>query len=265
MKKAFVTYLGTADFLPGVLALAKSLKKHNETALIILVTRDIPSDMVSSLTGQGHTIKIVEEIPSPFSSKNDIRGFRFMYTKLNIFGMTEFDKIVYLDADMLVLESIENLFEKPHLSAVVAGGLAPENKDWRQLNAGLLVVEPNGDLFAEMKSKVATLSSSDHSDQGFLHSFYENWPSEQHLHLEHKYNLPAQYIDVYCRKFDFQFSYKDGTLVTKNFAVLHYWGPDKPWHFNSKALAEMWPGRFQQSVKLWWSYSGDRSRDENGK
>jgi len=43
-----------------------------------------------------------------------------MYTKLRVFELEEFDKVVYIDADMLVCADVEELFNQPHMSAVVS-------------------------------------------------------------------------------------------------------------------------------------------------
>jgi len=255
MKKAFVTYLGSADFLPGVLVLWESLKKQNNEDLVIMVNSSIPGNVISFLRRNFFKIRIVDEIKNPNVFVKDIRGFRYVYTKLHMFGLVEFDKIVYIDADMLVCECIENLFEKPHMSAVIAGALAPENSDWTKLNSGLLVIEPNSNLFEKLKSLTLKLPSETKDDQGFLQSYYDKWPQEKQLHLEHKYNIPAHYLDKYCDKFDFNFSYLNGTLSTKNIAILHYWGAFKPWHYTSKMGWENKPGKYLQSLKLWLDYS----------
>jgi lipopolysaccharide biosynthesis glycosyltransferase len=255
MKKAFVTYLGSDDFLPGVLVLSESLKRHNKEDLVIIVSSSISSKVVSFLREKRFKISIVGEIKNPNVFVNDIRGFRCVYTKLHMFGLVEFDKIVYIDADMLVCECIEPLFEKPHMSAVIAGALAPENSDWIKLNSGLLVVEPNSNLFERLKSLTFELPSETKDDQGFLQSYYDKWPQEEQLHLEHKYNIPAHYLEKYCDKFDFEFSYVNGVLSTRNIAILHYWGVFKPWHCNPKELLEKNPGKYVQSLKLWLDYS----------
>lgn len=87
-----------------------------------------------------------------------------------MFEMTEYDKIVFIDADKFVSQNIELFFAKPHMSAVGAGSLLPENKNWEKLNSGLLVIELSMTLFEELISLINILPSSTKDDQGFFQS-----------------------------------------------------------------------------------------------
>ncbi len=257
MKKAFVTYLGSADFLPGILVLNESIQKHHDIPLIVLVQHDIPHQTIVFLKNNLFDIQIVEEIKNPDFSETNERGFNCAYNKLWIFNMTGYDKLVYIDADMLVCENIETLFDKPYFSAVVAGALMPENKEWVQLNSGLMVIKPGIDLFNNMISMVGKLPSACRSDQGFLHSYYPDWPVHKELHLHHRYNVPAPCIETYCALHDFSFSYVDKSLHTKNISVIHYWGPYKPWDYDEETLAGMGESVYKTSIRLWWDYFED--------
>lgn len=254
MKKAFVTYLGSQQFLPGVIALNESLQKFNSNIpLIILVQHDLPNEAVVFLRDNHFNIKMVDEIKRLEPSENDERDLHCVYNKLWIFALTEYDKLVYIDADMLVCENIESLFEEPHFSAVVAGALMPQNKEWVKLNSGLMVVEPDGALFNNMVSMVTELPVTYKSDQDFLHYYYPDWPAHEELHLHHRYNVPAPCIETYCALHDFFFSYADKSLLTKNISVIHYWGPYKPWDYDEETLAEM-SEAYKISIQLWWDY-----------
>jgi len=255
MKKVFVTYLGTENFLPGILVLDYSLKAHNPNAgLIVLVHKNISTGIISFLQENSFALKIIDEIENPYFFETDERGFSCMYTKLRVFELDEYDKIVYLDADMLVCENIESLFDKPHMSAVVAGALVPENKDWEKLNAGLLVVKPDKQLFDKLVSLITILHSEAKEDQGFLHAYYDQWPGNNELHLDHKFNVPATYLDQYCKLKDFKFSFSNETLQTENIAVIHYWGAMKPWNFDEEEISESPDTKYYQSINLWWNY-----------
>jgi len=252
MKYSFVTYLGTDHFLPGVLTLNASFKKYNKTYDLVVLVSDLVSDSVINLLDlKKIKYKRIKQIKNPQKLENDERNFKYMYTKLRIFEMIEYDKIVYFDADMIVCNNIEALFDVPHMSAVVAGGLYPGNESWRYFNAGLLVVEPDKDLFDRLISSINQLPSNDGSDQGFLHSFYKDWPLNQTLHLDHKFNVPSFYIDEYCKLSDYNFLYKKRSLDT-NISIIHYWGPCKPWEIEIELLKRKSDIKWEQSLILWW-------------
>ncbi|MDB5133455.1 MAG: nucleotide-diphospho-sugar transferase [Mucilaginibacter sp.] len=112
MKYSFATYLGTDSFLPGILVLNESISKYNKLyGLVVLVSESVSKDALDLLAHVQIKTKVVAEIKNPHDLGNDDRGFKYMYTKLRLFEMFEFDKVVYIDADMLVCGNIEQLFD----------------------------------------------------------------------------------------------------------------------------------------------------------
>ncbi|XVF06460.1 hypothetical protein REPUB_Repub06bG0049900 [Reevesia pubescens] len=77
--------------------------------------------------------------------------------------------VVYLDADTIVVKSIEDLFKCEKFCANL--------KHSERLNSGVMVVEPSEALFNDMMSKVNTLPSYTGGDQGFLNSYYSDFPN----------------------------------------------------------------------------------------
>ena len=257
----FVTYLGTDSFLPGILALNSSLVKYNKTyELIVLVSDSVSVTITNMLDFKKITYKIVKQITNPQKTNDDQRNFKYTYTKLRIFELFEYDKVVYLDADMLVCNNIEELFNRPHLSAVIAGGLHSLNSAWCELNSGLLVIKPDKTSFDDLYSLIGHLPSKDGSDQGFLHSAYKFWPANKSLHLDHKFNVPAGYIDEYCNLHRYKFSYRRRSLNT-NIAVIHYWGRYKPWDIDIKQFNRATAAKLEQSIFLWWDIFSEAAKD----
>ena len=263
MKNSFVTLLATDSFLPGVLVLNESLKKHNKKHdLLVLVSEIVADNVLQTLKEKQIKTRLIKEIYNPSSLGADERSFRYTYTKVRIFELYEFDKVVYIDADMLVCNNIESLFDVPHLSAVIAGGLYPGNDSWRDLNSGLMVIEPGQELFNRLLSAISQLPSGDGSDQGFLHSFFNDWPENTLMHLPHTYNVPFCYIDEYCSSHNFTFDYHRKKLDT-NIAVIHYWGKHKPWDINRRSLKRNGIEKWEQSLLLWWDTYLTAKTDEN--
>jgi lipopolysaccharide biosynthesis glycosyltransferase len=256
VKKAFVTYLGNDRFLPGILALNRSLNEHdNNEDLVILVGKDVSASVVKFLKEKAFCLKMVRDIANPYASGNDSRGKKYMYTKLRAFELTEYEKIIYLDADMVICGNIQSLFDKEHMSAVIAGGVLPENGSWVDFNSGLMVIQPELATFNSMLGAVNTLQSDDEGDQGFLNSFFSEWKKDERLHLDHKFNVPSNYIDEYCALSDFEFTFIDNKLLTTNVEVLHFWGSDKPWDYEFVELSKKEnTTKYEQSLKLWWYY-----------
>jgi len=253
MDNAYVTFIKTDDYLPGVLALKKSLDPFNNGNDFVVITtkKSLSNQATKVLKSINCKIKIVDEVKNPLIDHLNKDTFNH-YTKLRVFEMTEYRKLIFLDADLIICSNIESLFEAPHMSAVAAGGLISEN-NWIDLNGGFLVVEPSEQLFNEMHRVSNYFPSKDGTDQGFLHSFYKDWPNQKYLHLDHKFNVPVQYLDIYCKNFSFRFSYTNEILDT-NIAVIHYWGPIKPWTFYHKSSIFEDSPKVKQAINLWWDF-----------
>lgn len=248
MKKAYVTLLASENYLLGTLVLWYSLHKVKSTStLVVMVTYNLEMYIKEIFQHLNIEYINVESIENPHMT--DIHSPLFhMFDKLNAFNLTEYDKIVYLDSDMLVCKNIDELFEKPMLSAVNTGGRLPWLKNWTQFNAGLIVIEPSVVLFNDFIDKLKYLKSDDSGDQGFLHSYYPDWPDQYHLHLDHSYNMSVNYVDDYNKLFGYTLSKKVGGVIKKtDIKVIHYWADYKPW--NTKYIANS--NLEKEAVLIW--------------
>jgi glycogenin len=266
---SFVSIITSNDFIEGILVLHHSLKKTKpKYSFLLLITPNISDDVLKILSKYEIQYAIVQNIENPTQIDAEHRWFP-TYPKLNIFGLTQFDKLVYLDADMVILRNIDELFEKPHMSAVNAGGRLPERNEYgyTSLNSGLLVVEPSLKLFQDMLSKVGVIEKvKTGSDQDFLQAYYSNWPNQEELHLDHGYNIFYYDLDRYYQLFGY--SFKSDQAILK---VIHYAGDRKPWHmykegYGVKLFAKTLLRKLtlinisqklqDESIKLWFKYYG---------
>ena len=66
------------------------------------------------------------------------------FSKLHVWRLTQYSKCVYLDADTLVLENVDELFDREELSA------APDIGWPDCFNSGVFVYEPSLETFADL-------------------------------------------------------------------------------------------------------------------
>ena len=235
MKYSYVSILSTDSYLFGALVLWKSLQDTQpKYPFHLLVTPNISKDTLSVLEKSNIQVIKIDPIKNPIL--NDPKDRRYYnYSKLNMWNLTQFDKIVYLDADMLIMHNIDELFTKPNLSSTNAGGWLPGKKDWKQLNSGLIVLEPSESIFNHMKSQIGLIEKEKgKGDQAFIHQYYSDWPEKTELHLPHIYNLFDCHIEAYKKHFGY---YLDEKIQTTNkkydekrIKIVHYIGQSKPWN-----------------------------------
>ncbi|PPS00318.1 hypothetical protein GOBAR_AA20349 [Gossypium barbadense] len=205
-KQAYVTLLYGDEFLLGVRVLGKSIRDTGST-----------KDMADGW--------IVENI-SLLVNPNHVRPKRFwgVYTKLKIINMTNYKK------DTIVVKSIEDLFKCEKFCANL--------KHSERLNSGVMVVEPSEAVFNDMMSKVNTLPSYTGGDQGFLNSYYSDFPN---AHVFDP-NIPQEVLKVRpvpeMERLSTLYNADVGLYMLANkwmvdeseLRVIHYkLGPLKPW------------------------------------
>src|SRR5215831_9559305 len=149
---AYVTVLSTDNYLPGVLALDESLRLCKSAyPLYVLVGSGVNDAVQDTLERAGiptiqlPPLDIPDEIRQANAMSDHHRHWAGVFEKLFVFSLPRFQKVVLLDCDMIVIKNIDELFGKPHMSAVIAD-IGPGREDSHDLNAGLIVIEPAADL-----------------------------------------------------------------------------------------------------------------------
>lgn len=253
MKKnyAFISVLSTDDYLPGLLVLNKSLVGvGREYPLHVILMPGISKETTFVLDRNNISYSIIsKEIKNPTDVNQKHRWFP-TYSKLFVFNQTQYEKVVYLDADTLVLRNIDNLFLQPNMAATNAGGMLPRKASWTHMNTGVFVLEPSSSIFYDMMSKVGKIEhlesggSEDRpkygSDQDFLNAYYPMWPSQKELHLDHKYNMFHYYLDEYNKLYGYTIEDSEKPVF-----ILHYASFMKPWNIGLEEMSKMEddPGR----------------------
>jgi glycogenin len=247
---AYCTLLSTESYLPGVLALHESLKRTGTPyPFATAVSTHLSTDIDRLLEKAGIIVRRIPEstaIPKDLIESNGHWGHTF--DKVHLFGLSEFEKLVYVDSDMIVLDNLDELFDKPHMSAVPAGVLV--NKDWKRLNAGLLVIEPEDKLadgifetLPKALEEVAAMGATASGDQDLINAYYPAWKTTPELQLDQGYNMFQCYLDVHIEQHGFQlpppFSTRQPTAPRRPIKIVHFVGPHKPW-MKGAMIREYW-------------------------
>ena len=118
-RYAFVTLVMCGDeYVKGALVLAWSLRQQKtQHELIVMVTPDVSVSAMKLLRKLYDRVMKVQYIKTRI--KSELRGkkyrsedtwIQYSLTKARMLNLTEYDKIVWLDADSLVLNNIDDLF-----------------------------------------------------------------------------------------------------------------------------------------------------------
>lgn len=264
-KNAYVTVLSTDAYLPGVLALFESIKQTNTNIqeFAVVVNEDIKQETKDRLASKGYNVilKPKVDVPDKIKSRNKILPhWNNTFDKFNVFDLTEYKKVVYLDSDIYVNMNIDELFDAPDMSAVASGQSYPGNENWQELNSGVMVIEPKEGVREELIEKMQEMVRSRRKirkakstekkrffsniklselkskiikrfqgigDQDVIEEYF-GWRDKKELHLDERYNVFANYSDYYADN-----SSKD------NLACVHFTGSKKPWSLTDKELTKL--------------------------
>ncbi|CAN4108734.1 unnamed protein product [Withania somnifera] len=172
-REAYVTVLHTSEsYVCGAITLAQSIILSNSTKdLVLLVDNSISEEALHSLKLAGWKIKIIERIRNPHAKRGTYNEWN--YSKLRIWQLTEYDKLIFVDADFLFFKNLDSFFVFPQLSA--AGNCR------HVFNSGIMIIEPSECTFKTLMEKTLTVVSYNGGDQGFLNevfSWWHRWPAK---------------------------------------------------------------------------------------
>lgn len=248
---AFVTLVTNADYAKGAVALVRSLKRTGTKAdIAVMHTGGVTAEDLAPLGGLGARLVEAQLLPTsdafnerhqrtrlhekaPFTKGNKPAFHTPLdnFAKLRLWQLTQYERVIFIDADAVVLRNIDRLFSYPEFSA--APNVYESLADFHRLNSGVFVARPSEETFAAM---LAELDRPDafwpRTDQTFLQHFFPNW-----------HGLP-----VFFNLLQYVWFNLPELWDWKSVYVVHY-QYEKPWqkdHPKAKALRSL--------IDLWWVY-----------
>eukprot|EP01012_Entosiphon_sulcatum_P032828 TRINITY_DN41683_c0_g1_i1.p1 TRINITY_DN41683_c0_g1~~TRINITY_DN41683_c0_g1_i1.p1 ORF type:complete len:593 (-),score=84.39 TRINITY_DN41683_c0_g1_i1:8-1786(-) len=232
---AYISIISNEKYVDGALVLAWTLQKHSqlvlrrECDLHLLVPEGLSDDSTARLHAAGWTKVLPIKDLSPLVPRSKMKN---TFNKLYMFGLTQYKKIAFLDADVLCLGNPDRLFhyKLPNESYVGAIGRPGD----LYFKTGMMVVQPSARVFEDV---MAALRSGDYNHAGgrdgklLRNVFHGRFVSVNPIY--------SQYLRPWVRL--------QGTVV------FHFRGEFKPW-YNPNALQTVKPEfiEYGPGFRLWW-------------
>ena len=225
-NRAYITVTTNKDYARGAVVLYESLKRVNSIyPLYVVIPASSQSKDTKDYLLEHNVLTIESEIIDDGVMNLGTSHWKETLFKLQVFQLIQFKKIVFLDTDMIVLNNIDSLMERPNISCVAAGkSLHPE---WVDLNSGLMVIEPNkSDYDGLIKSIDKAFVKRQEQNEGFgdqdvIKYYFKDWKAKSECHLPETYNCMLGYAGVMKRR---------GMIKSiDDINVYHYTGKQKPW------------------------------------
>uniref|UniRef100_A0A674BZ82 glycogenin glucosyltransferase n=1 Tax=Salmo trutta TaxID=8032 RepID=A0A674BZ82_SALTR len=246
---AFVTLATNDNYARGAMVLGKSLRNHQTTRkLVVMIGPHVSDPCKGVLHKIFDEVLLVDVLDSGDAAhlalmKRPDLGVTF--TKLHCWTLTHYSKCVFMDADTLVVQNIDELFDREELSAAPDPG-------WPDcFNSGVFVFRPSNETYGKLLQYCTEHGSFDGGDQGVLNGYFSNWATADiSKHLPFIYNLSSIAIYTYLPAFK---------QYGGNAKVVHFLGQTKPWSYTYDPKTKRISGDIQETsthpsfLLDWWS------------
>ncbi|KAF5204196.1 UDP-glucuronate:xylan alpha-glucuronosyltransferase [Thalictrum thalictroides] len=166
-REAYATILHSAHvYVCGAIAAAQSIRMVGSSRdLIILVDETISDYHKEGLVAAGWKIRTIQRIRNPKAERDAYNEWN--YSKFRLWQLTDYDKIIFIDADLLILRNIDFLFGMPEITAI--------GNNATLFNSGVMLVEPSNCTFQLLMDHINEIESYNGGDQGYLNEIFTWW------------------------------------------------------------------------------------------
>jgi len=252
---AYVTLLANDAYLPGITALVNSLRVSDTRAdIVVLYTEIVTSSELKPLNAAGcHLVKVaLLDVSDAFKDRHErdrlhgnapfTKGKKpvfhsplLNFCKLRLWQLTNYERVIFLDGDTIVIRNIDRLFGYPEFSA--APNVYENLADFHRLNSGVFVAKPSRKTFEDMLEHLDQPGKFwKRTDQTFLQDYFPDW-----------HGLPVFYNMLQYVWFNLPELWDWGSVH-----VIHY-QYEKPWETGHARATQLKP-----LIDLWRAfYTGE--------
>lgn len=262
-------YIGTRVLIHQLLHNPKT-RTNTSIPVVILATENVKPHRIQQLRRDGADVRIVEKIPTaPWANgEHGYDRYEDVLSKLRVFELVEYEKILLMDSDMLILDRLDGIFEDPTTailptrpeSAVEDEGALPsqyiiaaqrafthrkhsyppEIYDSIEMSSGFVVLQPSRELFSHYMKLLQ-----------IPHRVGVTSPDQDLLQYAHRRNGPMPWADI---EYHYTTSFPSMREYQKGAKTLHekWWDPIEGdiLHDMDPYLKELWEkAKFEMDVR----------------
>jgi alpha-N-acetylglucosamine transferase len=254
---AYVTLVTNADYVTGAAALIRSVRATGTGAdIVVLHTGGVKPEDAAYLRTLGARIVATDLLPTsdafnlahgrdrlhgvaPFTKggKPPFHTPLDNFAKLRLWQLTEYERVVFLDADTLMIRNCDKLFGYPEFCA--APNVYESVADFHRMNSGVFVAQPSAATFAAMLAALDVPGAFwRRTDQTFLEHFFPDW-----------HGLPVTF-----NMLQYVWFTMPALWDWRSVRIVHY-QYEKPWQDHAKA------GQLAPLIALWRAYAAGEVPD----
>eukprot|EP00759_Apiculatamorpha_spiralis_P045905 PhF_6_TR42653/c0_g1_i7/m.64239/K00750/GYG1, GYG2; glycogenin len=249
---AYVMIISNEQYVDGAMVLGYTLRKHSdllrrgECALVILITQNRVGEVSKQRLQRAGFTEIIEVVSLAKRVPNSY--WKDTFDKLYMFNLTKYQKVVFMDSDMLVINpGMDKLFSKKIPSPKHVGAIGNPPVDGHYyFQTGMMVFQPSvelaRDIFEEFESNIPPRNKSGKYVYGNARDglLVRNYFQGRYFLIDDKY---SRNTDPRRR------------LEELGAVALHFRGIIKPWYDRRKPNKnpELGKKEFGHNYVRWWS------------
>ena len=276
---AYVTLVANNFYLPGCVALINSLHNvHTSYKIYVIVTRHVdPRSTDYIYITQYAEIIIVDDWPDDIHSLDKMGAYKLgNNTNVHIHKPSEFNpnnnflklrlwelfdktykKMVYLDADVIVLQNIDHLLSC--FQDIPFAAACDINKDdmkkIEKLNSGVFLFTPSKETYQKMlemyRDRISNGIIFDRTDQSLLEEYFSDWN-----------HLSASYNTVWWRHLVLPININKIKIL--HFTMQKPWDEKETFPTEMKQMVEIWKSHYHTKCDpLWYCFDYDGTLTPN--
>ena len=95
---------------------APDTKIRNKSITFVAVcSQSLPEDKRERLRQDGATVIPVEDVPIGAWVHTNVERWKEQFTKLRVFEMTQYKRVLYIDADTMIMKPMDGIFAEPEV------------------------------------------------------------------------------------------------------------------------------------------------------
>jgi len=238
---AYLFYATNDTYAIAVMVFVRLLRRHGvrEGIDLVVLHVGVSQRLLAKMRAMGLRLR---EVPRPRYTRG--RYYRDCFVKLRVFGMDEYARIVYVDADAMPLASLDHLFDFPLDGP---GPIAAPRAYWQpqpKWGSYLMVVAPSRDAWGRIEAHLPLAAGNGHFDMDIVNVAFAGAIATL---PENVVRLNSDWEDV-----------TRTTAARPAPSVIHFTALGKPWTYGMRRVRRLRPDAHPLFYATWQAWRDER-------